>query len=80
MSRSYLILLSNCYFELHYEIILEEGGNCYFELHYEIILEDAIAFFIGYWVKNRVPKQSHRTIQRKWSQVLDTGRYDNIPC
>ena len=28
-----------------------EGGNCYFELHYEIILEDAIAFFIGYWVK-----------------------------
>ena len=20
------------------------GGNCYFELHYEIILEDAIAF------------------------------------
>ena len=58
----------------------EEGGNCYFELHYEIILEDAIAFFIGYWVKNRVPKQSHRTIRHNWTQALDTGRYDNIPC
>ena len=57
-----------------------EGGNCYFELHYEIILEDAIAFFIGYWVKNRVPKQSHRTIPHNWTQALDTGRYDNIPC
>lgn len=60
--------------------VMVGGGNCYFELHYEIILEDAIAFFIGYWVKNRVPKQSHRTIRHNWTQALDTGRYDNIPC
>ena len=41
-----------------------EGGNCYFELHYEIILEDAIAFFIGYWVKNRVNNIIYKIAKR----------------